>query len=178
MPNHAFNTLRLLNGGLIHKKLKPYLSRDRKDGSTYLDFDKIIPMPPSLGITAGSGVDEAIAVLQGKAPARSFTKKDLKEARQGIQNLKKYGHKNWYDWRCDKWGTKWNSYDTDWDGDFAHAESIRFCTAWCPPTPVIEKLAELIGEPLELEWWAEGGESEEPATEVFIPQADEKGLRV
>ena len=40
---------------------------------------------------------------------------------------------NWYDWRCDNWGTKWDaceSYINHNDIDFF---SVTFDTAWSPP---------------------------------------------
>ena len=40
---------------------------------------------------------------------------------------------NWYNWRCDNWGTKWDacvSYINHNDIDFF---SITFDTAWSPP---------------------------------------------
>ena len=40
---------------------------------------------------------------------------------------------NWYDWRCDNWGTKWDaceSYINQNDIDFF---SVTFDTAWSPP---------------------------------------------
>ena len=30
---------------------------------------------------------------------------------QQIANFEKFGYKSWYDWRIDKWGTKWNESD-------------------------------------------------------------------
>jgi hypothetical protein len=45
---------------------------------------------------------------------------------------------DWYHQRLEKWGTKWVGYDLS-IGDSA----VSFFTAWTPPVPVIEKLAEL-----------------------------------
>ena len=44
---------------------------------------------------------------------------------------------DWYNWCCDKWGTKWNACDsqkTDW--------GFTFSTAWSTPEPVIRALSE------------------------------------
>lgn len=51
----------------------------------------------------------------------------------------KYGCKDWYDWACEHWGTKWDACDaeiTDKDDKY----SIRFDTAWCSPSLWIEEL--------------------------------------
>lgn len=52
---------------------------------------------------------------------------------------------NWYGWRCENWGTKWNSYDClVIYNNHSHTEvSIDFFTAWSPPEPVIKKLIEM-----------------------------------
>lgn len=33
---------------------------------------------------------------------------------------------DWYSWRIANWGTKWNAYDVDFDGD----ATLEFTTAW------------------------------------------------
>ena len=48
---------------------------------------------------------------------------------------------NWYNWRLENWGTKWNAYhfvDEPSDHGF-----IQFDTAWSTPKPIIKKLSEL-----------------------------------
>lgn len=56
---------------------------------------------------------------------------------------------NWYDWRCENWGTKWNACNeptletTDnVDGDMIAV--IRFETAWATPSKLIEKLSAMF----------------------------------
>jgi len=45
---------------------------------------------------------------------------------------------DWYEQRCEKWGTKWVGYDLN-----IGESIIDFFTAWSPPLPIIKKLAEL-----------------------------------
>jgi len=97
---------------------------------------KIHPYPPELDITAGR-----------EGPDDSPEQKALVAAEES--NLDKYGHKNWYDWCVNNWGTKWNAggdnpdmmvdYDYDEDGDTVIA-LFQFDTAWAPPLGVLEKL--------------------------------------
>lgn len=59
----------------------------------------------------------------------------------------------WYEWRVENWGTKWNASDVlflndgDWSEDYDDTcwESgeliISLQTAWSPPTPVIQQLS-------------------------------------
>jgi hypothetical protein len=59
---------------------------------------------------------------------------------------------DWYHQRLEKWGTKWVGYDLS-IGDSA----ISFFTAWTPPVPIIEKLAELHPEMIfRLEYYETG----------------------
>lgn len=63
----------------------------------------------------------------------------LTEARMALENIEKYGHKDWYSWSIANWGTKWNAYETSDDED-----SIKFDTAWSTPAPIVEKLSEMF----------------------------------
>jgi|688.fasta_scaffold91753_3 hypothetical protein len=50
-------------------------------------------------------------------------------------NIAKYGHKDWYDWQYEEWGTKWGDCDTHLEpmsemNNGAHEVSITFQTAW------------------------------------------------
>jgi hypothetical protein len=58
-------------------------------------------------------------------------------------NLEKYGYGNWYDYQIAKWGTKWDvscdSVEIDEDG---LGFSGTFDSAWSPPVPIAEALAE------------------------------------
>lgn len=47
----------------------------------------------------------------------------------------------WYEWRIGNWGTKWNAGDVEMDENEAQAV-FTFNTAWSPPVPIVEKLAE------------------------------------
>ena len=49
-----------------------------------------------------------------------------------------YGYRDWYDWRCANWGTKWNAGDCE----IYTNGTVRFNTAWAPPVPVIKKIFE------------------------------------
>lgn len=58
---------------------------------------------------------------------------------------------NWYKWRIDNWGTKWNAkipqfFDIDalknYDNDYVEI-LISFDTAWSEPTPIFAKLDEM-----------------------------------
>ena len=49
----------------------------------------------------------------------------VKLAKQYISNYNKYGYADWYNWRCDNWGTKWDLAELDYNKD-----TMTFQTAW------------------------------------------------
>lgn len=57
--------------------------------------------------------------------------------KQQESNIAKYGHKDWYDWQYDNWGTKWGDSDTDIGtptdlSDGSWELVIHYMTAWGP----------------------------------------------
>lgn len=132
MPNHCTNQLYCEDGD-FNSVIKKFKSKN-DEGFDFLDFDKILPMPKALDITAsfGNARDEV-----------------LKE--QYKSNLEEFGYEHWYDWRVANWGTKWNSYDCTFN-----ESGMCFCTAWSPPEPVIKELAKITGKTFILEYMDEG----------------------
>jgi hypothetical protein len=49
-----------------------------------------------------------------------------------------------YEWCVANWGTKWGAYDTYMANRSDGEAQIEFNSAWSPPSPVVEKLAELF----------------------------------
>lgn len=56
---------------------------------------------------------------------------------ESLDNVKLYGHTTWHDWRVEFWGTKWNAYETEVNGN-----TITFETAWSASTEVTIALSE------------------------------------
>lgn len=126
MPNHCANSVYLPVEDNAREVLKPYLSVD--DNEEVLDFNKIIPMPSEL-----------------EAETTRYSTDEQENSRIQSDNLKKYGFKDWYDWRLANWDTKWNSYWVSFDGN-----CVRFSTAWSPPNNVIKELSKILKKPLRL----------------------------
>lgn len=70
----------------------------------------------------------------------------LEKGRRSLQCFRETGFRDWYDWSCSNWGTKWNTYD------FKRRESadgrlvFQFQTANGVPEPVFAKLTEMYPE--------------------------------
>ena len=66
----------------------------------------------------------------------------IKEAEQARDNLKKYGHKDWYDWSNANWGTKWNAYDVRYICGDDEKIVVEISTAWDTPHQIWDALRE------------------------------------
>ncbi len=153
MPNHITNIIKANN---------EVITALRGEESA-VDFNTMIPMPESLREISSNGDDRIVKLLFGKLPLRpnpndllaSLTVSNaLRDIQEGclskwdnerfenfitmLRNFREHGFVSWYDFGCDKWGTKWNAYDIVESED---GNSVKFETAWAAPHPVIEVLA-------------------------------------
>ena len=118
---------------------------------TIFDFNKIIPMPESLHIEDSSTGDEGMKYLYLKAT--SFLKYEIQEIEDRLKqrgqfdsaielgkkylfNIANTGHKTWYDWSSENWGTNWNACEPT-----ILENCIIFDTAWNGIVKLIEKLS-------------------------------------
>ncbi len=183
MPNHVTN---LITFGADDVSLAAFqkMAHDMKmDGEPLgsFDFNKLIPMPPSLNIEAGTQTERGLKLYQEFAQERAaITKSELSPARkeaalaeldrawrprrmqdpmtwklgeQAYSNLQKYGHATWYEWCIQNWGTKWNSYQSNpiQDGD----DTMGFLTAWGSVPEIMKKLSEKYPEQTITYRWAD-----------------------
>lgn len=118
MPNWCNNgiTIRHSDPAMIDRVIKG------KDG-LLMEF---LPTPQALlDTTAGSfGDSEKQAALE----------------RQQEENLRVYGYKDWYDWNCNNWGTKWDFNLENIDRPDPNTVTAAFDTAWAPPIEAYVKL--------------------------------------
>ncbi len=56
-----------------------------------------------------------------------------------INNIKEYGFPDWYDWRVENWGTKWDASQID-----CNENSITFNTAWSSPSKILIALSKAL----------------------------------
>ena len=132
MPNHVIN---ILNISGDKDKVARMLSEIQNDeyGIGSIDFEKIIPMPESLRIEAGSSTTRGLKAYKDFVSVYTFAganaDKDLcdipeeKEkvflnmrtdiraedwelGRQAFRNEQQYGAPTWYEWSIKNWGTK------------------------------------------------------------------------
>lgn len=184
MPNHVQNSIQLQGD---EEKIREMLEaiQDDEEGFGTVDFNKIIPMPESMKIEAGSRTDRGLKLYQDFIDVYTLTgtlDKDLTQiprsseeaflrartesnnavdpqewelGKTAWQNIRQYGSPTWYEWSICHWGTKWNAYSQVPFADQEEHSCLCFQTAWSAPHPVLEKLAEMYPEVVFEHEWAD-----------------------
>ena len=148
MPNWCYNSL-LVKGET--KKINEF-KRKAKGKNTDLSLNNFVPMPKELENTS--------------SPARIVSEKEYKKImkeNEKIKNnkdffrnnaiteetskklIKKYGTNNWWDWKIQNWGTKWD-VNAKLEKNTKNELVYSFDSAWSPPTDALEKIAQLYPE--------------------------------
>jgi len=121
MPNWCNNTLRV-TGNV--EQLKEFVSKVTKpaDHNHPNDFEftleGLYPTPPELMGEAAFGQSENSETLS-----------------------EKFGFSDWYSWRVNNWGTKWDVSESNIMDDDGEAFTVSFDSAWSPPSPWLEHIA-------------------------------------
>lgn len=181
MPNHIENIITLKGD---EKKIREMFETIQSDdyGLGTVDFNKIIPMPESLNIEAGSKTDSGLKlykefiseclfdcretdILKISADTLAESEKAYLSKRKGIDsaewklaktawnNIQKYGAPTWYEWCINNWGTKWGAYGYSETIDYSQNNYLSFQTAWSAPHPILQKLSEMYSDiTFEHEW--------------------------
>ena len=123
MPNYCNNNIVITGPNSVIDKIEKIAKGDKGDLLQYF-----YPMPKAL--------EDTTAPLQKDA-----TKEEKAKAKE---NLKKYGYDNWYDWRVENWGTKWDimefyNINRKEIGEDESEISLGFDTAWAPALGAYEK---------------------------------------
>ncbi len=181
MPNHVTNIIAYSGD---RKQIAEMLEKIKNDqyGLGTIDFNKIIPMPESLNIDAGSRTDRGLKQYKEFVSEYLFENRmksvDLREIPQEAEsayfkqhpdikddewqlgktaalNVQLYGAPTWYEFTNGNWGTKWNAYSYEESEDYSQSDALCFRTAWCAPHPVIAKLAEMYPDVEFTHEWAD-----------------------
>jgi len=127
MPNWCHNTLTVEGNPeqLTEFKSKSFVKAKHSSPEEFdFTFEGLFPTPPELleetAPTQYRGEDndtEAIKTFHAKM-------KDLEY---------KYDYTNWYDWRVNYWGCKWDASESYISSEDEAHISVEFDTAWSPP---------------------------------------------
>ena len=150
MPNHITNRLTIIGTEEQVKQVTEAIRGERED--QFIDFNKIAPIPKELEntqspiriISQKEYDKQEKRIVEGNLTndeknfglSRGLTQKLVDEYR------KKFGHSDWYNWRIENWGTKWNAYEQVQIDE----NVIEFQTAWSTPFSLLVNLSELFSE--------------------------------
>jgi hypothetical protein len=124
MPNHCDTTLYIRG----NKKLVANLVAAHVTPTGELNCDSIIPYPDTF-----KQLDEA--AHKWESDNKDNPKADYRTCpRDGF-------NQGGYEWCKENWGTKWGTYAGRGIKFTTRGVTLRFNSAWSPPTPVITKLA-------------------------------------
>lgn len=166
MPNHITNIIEFECTDEQFEAIKARLCNDPGDDPySSLDFNRIVPMPESLNIEAGSVGENAfrhykkymelksnghpklaaklydVFVNKPDQYGHEHTVEEWELGKAYYDNLMLYGCATWYDWCIENWGTKWNAYDRNVNDE---AHYFEFCTAWSGVPKLVQKISEIF----------------------------------
>ena len=123
MPNYCNNNIVITGPNSVIDKIEKIANGDKGDLLQYF-----YPMQEALKDTTAPLPKDA-------------TKEEKAKAKE---NQKKYGYDNWYDWRVENWGTKWDimefyNINRKEIGEDESEISLGFDTAWAPALGAYEK---------------------------------------
>ena len=123
MPNYCNNNIVITGPNSVIDKIEKIANGDKGDLLQYF-----YPMPEALKDTTAPLPKDA-------------TKEEKAKAKE---NLKKYGYDNWYDWRVENWGTKWDimefyNINRKEIGEDESEIELGFDTAWAPALGAYER---------------------------------------
>lgn len=151
MPNWCNNVLNIR--AKSPKDLLDFLEKVQGEEETFL-LQNLYPMPKELEDidsppihTDPEKVEETLRERNKNfnwGLSEEELAKRIEEAKADAEKAKiyreKYGYSNWYDWRVDNWGTKW---DVDAHIDILTDTEARvvFDSAWAPPCAWLKNIA-------------------------------------
>ncbi|HEX3747652.1 MAG TPA: hypothetical protein VHW09_27140 [Bryobacteraceae bacterium] len=114
------------------------------------DFNRIAPMPEILKHTASGHTTINGVAVKSWYVVKEWEKDSPEQTRlftaEEEAELAAIGHRDWYSWSIQNWGTKWNACSVDIDDasvEYGYTE-ITFNTAWDAPIPLLHKMVEMF----------------------------------
>ena len=122
MPNYCNNNIVITGPNSVIDKIEKIANGDKGDLLQYF-----FPMPKELNDTVAG-------------PEPKTKKEKLEKRRLQVE----YGASNWYDWRVENWGTKWDimefyNINRKEIGEDESEIALGFDTAWAPALGAYEK---------------------------------------
>jgi hypothetical protein len=121
MPNLCSNYLQVTGDDKEVMRFHDAITKgEMKDYEQFRILDNLLPTPKELQDT----------------PKGSFGESDKQKTmeEQNKANIAKFGYKDWYDWNCANYGSKWSDYEGVINTYEAGLLDVVFMSAWSPIT--------------------------------------------
>lgn len=121
MPNYCSNNLRITGASKeVVRFYNAITAGELKEWEQFRILDNLFPTPKELTET----------------PSGSFgdTDKQKQVEAQNKANIAKFGYKDWYDWNCANYGSKWSDFDGVINLLTEDTLELAFMSAWSPIT--------------------------------------------
>jgi len=165
MPNWCENRVSFNGSEVDLKRLKSLMGTKEQ----VISFQKIKPMPEDLNIESSSA-RLGYEVIYGDINSvlkRPWIKEEGLKSREALiaylekhhpeyvelahrykANIDQHGHTDWYGWRIENWGTKWDVEANQIRVliDEPGTLELAFDTAWSPPQGIHDALEAIIAE--------------------------------
>lgn len=86
-------------------------------------------------------VTTIVHAIKDDADFSKFVGEDGNFTFQKIVPMPESEEKNWYNWDCEHWGTKWDACEPRVESK----TTVKFQTAWSFARPVMKELAKMVG---------------------------------
>ena len=145
MPNWCDNQITITGPSSVIDKIEKIVNEESNNAENGL-LQFFHPMP------------KALLETEAGPTAKTKAEKDERKARK-----LEFGAENWYDWRVNNWGTKWEVcefYGVDKQPDALIGDStisFAFSSAWSPPIGAYEKFLENNPDCFIRAYYYEGG---------------------
>jgi hypothetical protein len=119
MPNLCSNYLQVTGDDKEVMRFYDAITKgEMKDYEQFRILDNLLPTPKELQDT----------------PKGSFGESDKQKTmeQQNEANIAKFGYKDWYDWNCANYGSKWSDYEGVINTYEAGLLDVVFMSAWSP----------------------------------------------
>ena len=141
VPNICENELSIYADGDDQEALLKKLTKQLESEESVFDFNKLVPSPDWDNTPNEDG---ELPVIDEDAPEFMHVKKFPSSGKSDDR---------WYNWNCDNWGTKWNSFNAEREiCEYGDHVQFKFQTAWCAPVEILLALREQYPD-LQFNWF-------------------------
>jgi len=157
MPNWCYQTLMVIGDSeevnRFHEAIKDNHNDEEMEHSRNHEYslNQLYPCPQELAETSAGfysaepNENWAKLLANGELTQERYdelVKNNADGYAKDQEMLAKYGYKNWYDWQCANYGTKWGATSVYLDSEHDNSKTYKFDSAWSPADGLICRISQ------------------------------------